>query len=246
MKNRIEHRNKNKYKIDYVTFVKVIRNENFTFIRKQGKPRHSIIFVENGEIEYTFLKDNKTITFESGSVIFIPKRFPYTARYTKNCTVSKVITFSIDPDNIHSLFRNPTYLKNSDISHIMKSINADNSNSTFYLTAKIYEILYHLNKKEAPDLKKFKKIIPAVDEIKKNYFENKKISYYSNLSNMSESNFRKLFKEYTGKSFIEYRNILRINEAKKLIESNECSVAEAAYITGFNNMSFFYECLKKY
>ena len=79
----------------------------------------------------------------------------------------------------------------------------------------------------------------CVAESKKNYFENKKISYYSNLSNMSESNFRKLFKEYTGKSFIEYRNILRINEAKKLIESNEAPIATYWYSTPQAISEFF-------
>ena len=63
---------------------------------------------------------------------------------------------------------------------------------------------------------------------------------------MSESNFRKLFKEYTGKSLIEYRNLIRISEAKKMIESREFTVAEAAYTVGFNNMSFFYEVYNKY
>ena len=63
---------------------------------------------------------------------------------------------------------------------------------------------------------------------------------------MSESNFRKLFKEYTGKSPIEYRNLIRLSEAHKMITEHKYSVQEAAYLTGFNNMSFFYECLKKY
>ena len=62
---------------------------------------------------------------------------------------------------------------------------------------------------------------------------------------MSESNFRKLFKEYTGKSPIEYRNLIRISEVKKMIDSGEFTVSEAAYLVGFNNMSFFYEVYNK-
>ena len=81
----------------------------------------------------------------------------------------------------------------------------------------------------------------SLNEIKEFYFQNKKLSYYSDLCYMSESNFRKLFKEYTGKSPIEYRNYIRISEAKKMIDSGEFTVTETAYLTGFNNMSFFYE-----
>jgi AraC-like DNA-binding protein len=63
---------------------------------------------------------------------------------------------------------------------------------------------------------------------------------------MSESNLRLLFKEFTGSSLIEYRNRIRITEARKLIDSGEFSVAEAAYLVGFNNMSFFYDQMKAY
>ena len=65
---------------------------------------------------------------------------------------------------------------------------------------------------------------------------------------ISESNFRKSFKEYKGVSPIEYRNIIRCREVKKMLDSGEFTVSEAAYLTGFNNMSFFYKvynnCIK--
>ena len=71
------------------------------------------------------------------------------------------------------------------------------------------------------------------------------LSYYAGMCNMSESNFRKIFKECTGKSPIEFRNMLRIEEAKKLIDSGEFTVEEAAWYVGFNNMSFFYELYRR-
>ena len=63
---------------------------------------------------------------------------------------------------------------------------------------------------------------------------------------MSESNFSKLFKEYTGFSPIEFRNRIRIAEVRKLTDSGEYSISEAAYMVGFNNMSFFYETYNKH
>lgn len=81
--------------------------------------------------------------------------------------------------------------------------------------------------------------------IEQNYFENVRISEYAEELGMSESNFRKLFKERLGMSPIEYRNLIRIREAQKMILSGECTVQEAAYLAGFNNMSFFYETYKK-
>ena len=71
--------------------------------------------------------------------------------------------------------------------------------------------------------------------------QNNKLSYYAELCNMSESNFRRLFKDYTGKSLIDYRNSLRLLAVQKMIDSGELSISEAAYLAGFNNMSFFYK-----
>ena len=94
--------------------------------------------------------------------------------------------------------------------------------------------------------KKYQKIILAVNEIENSYQEDKKVLYYADKCNMSESNFRKLFKEYTGKTPIEYRNFIRLSVFQKLMESGEFTVSEAAYLVGFNNMSFFYDVYNRY
>ena len=67
------------------------------------------------------------------------------------------------------------------------------------------------------------------------------MSYYAALCNISEPSFRRLFKEYTGQTPIEYRNSIRIANLQRLLSSGEFKINEAAYLVGFNNMSFFYE-----
>ena len=62
---------------------------------------------------------------------------------------------------------------------------------------------------------------------------------------MSEVNFRRLFKEYTGKSPVEYRNDIRLKNAKIKLQSGEYNVSEAAYESGFSNLSFFIRLYKK-
>ena len=88
--------------------------------------------------------------------------------------------------------------------------------------------------------------MPALLELKQQYFKNEKISYYSELCDMSESNFRKLFKEYTGHTPISYRNLIRISAVQALLNTGETTISEAAYLVGFNNMSFFYEVYNKH
>jgi len=234
------------YIIDDIGFVNVLRNANFTVPYKTGKEKYSLIFVENGEMNYYFTQNKKNVKLIEGSTLLIPKHTPYIATYTQENTIAKVITFDVISNTISAIFNASIYKNETALADIFKTISNKNANNTVFLASKIYELLYTIEKESVEIPNKYKKIIPALNEIQKFYFENKKLSYYSDICYMSESNFRKLFKEYTGKSPIEYRNLIRISEVKKMINSGEFTVSEAAYIAGFNNMSFFYEVYKKH
>ena len=52
------------------------------------------------------------------------------------------------------------------------------------------------------------------------------------------------FKYITGHTIIEQINILKCNEAKKLIESGK-SVTEAATLLGFNDLPYFSQVFKR-
>jgi len=228
------------YKIDNLGFVKVMRNAGFEFMYRTGKDRYSLIVVQNGSIEYRFTGTNETIILTKGKLLFIPKNYPYIAKYLEDNTIIRILIFDTDSDS--EILIAPVLKKLNDYSD---SFYNECIRSTTYLAARVYDFLDILEKDIKIVPKKYQKIIPAVEEININYYENEKLSFYSNMCNMSESNFRKLFKEYTGKSPIEYRNLIRISEVKKMIDSGEFTVSEAAYLAGFNNMSFFYEVYNK-
>ena len=234
------------YIIDNIRFVNVLRNADFVFPYRKGKRQYSLRYVENGEMNYYFTKTKALVKLVKGDTLFIPKNTPYIATYTKDSSIVKVISFDIISDLIPDGMKTVTCKSDNEFSDIYKTISGERTNNMIFLASKIYEILYIMEKKNIVIPDKYKKIIPALNEIREFYFENKKLSYYSDICYMSESNFRKLFKEYTGRSFVEYRNLIRISEAKKMIDSGEFTVAEAAYLTGFNNMSFFYEVLKNH
>jgi len=234
------------YLIDNIGFVNVSRNAGFTVPYKTGKQKYSLIFVESGEMNYYFTKNKKNVKLLTGSTLLIPKHTPYIATYTHENTIAKVITFDVNSNNLPAFFNVSIHKNEVVLGDIFKSISNKNANSTVFLVSKIYELLYLIEQEKVVIPDKYKKIIPALNKIQKFYFENKKLSYYSDMCNMSESNFRRLFKEYTGKSPIEYRNLIRISEAKKMIDSGEFTVIESAYLTGFNNMSFFYEVYNKF
>ncbi len=234
------------FSVSNVGFVSVVRNENFVFEYKNGKDLHSFVYVDSGELEYCFYNTKEKMKIKKGSLLFIPKQLPYKTKYLKNSTKIKLIIFDLAGKVTPFETVRPFSKTASEISEFFSSFNIYNSGNTLLLYSKLYE-LFHFIQTENPEIvKKYKKILPAVTAMTEYYFENRKISYYADMCGMSESNFRKLFKEYKGISPIEYRNIIRCRQVKKMLDSMEFSVSEAAYLTGFNNMSFFYEVYNKY
>lgn len=234
------------YRIKNIGFVSALRNENFTYEYKTGKERFSLINVESGEMEYYFPISKEKMKIGKGQLLSIPEFYPYEARYLKDNTVIRMFLFEPDTENIPEFLVRPVLRYESRAVEIFNSVSNINLQNHLFLSSKIYELLYILENSSSVIPKKYKKVAGVTDEIKEKYFENEKLKYYADMCDMSETNFRKLFKEYTGKSPIEYRNMIRISQAKRMIDSGEFNVSEAAYLTGFNNMSFFYRIYNRY
>lgn len=234
------------FRIEKVGYVSVLRNKDYAFEYKKGKETYSFIYVAEGQLLYTFADTEKTVLIKKGDVLFIPKHLPYKTVYLQDNTVIKIIVFDISGDFLPTSFQKPIQTRSQSMAAIFSAISEDRYRAPLFLAGNAYELIYHLLRKADKRLSgKYKRILPAVEEISANYAENRKMEYYAGLCNMSESNFRKLFKEYTGKSPVEYRNDVRMNAVHTMLISSEFTIQEAAYIAGFNNMSFFYELYHK-
>lgn len=229
------------YDIRNIGYTKVIRNKDFEFLYKYGKDVHSVVIVEDGSMMYNFFDSGEKVLVNKGQLLYIPKKVPYNATYLEDNTTINIFLFDVSDDKIPMHLKKPILRKVPKQSQQLYAISRIDIQSPTFIYARIFDLLYILEKPDTSSVNKYSKILPAIVDIKKHYFENHKVSYYADMCNMSESNFRKLFREYTGTSPIEYRNLIRIYQVKNMVDSEEFSVSEAAYIAGFNNMSFFYD-----
>lgn len=80
-----------------------------------------------------------------------------------------------------------------------------------------------------------------VFEFTMNNFENEiTLSTIANIANMSKNAFCKYFKKRTNKTYFQFLNELRIENACKLLQSNkDFSIIQIAEASGFNNISNF-------
>lgn len=66
------------------------------------------------------------------------------------------------------------------------------------------------------------------------------------LVNLSPNHFCSVFKKTTGRTLIEYINLLRVNEAERLLKETVDSIEEIAFKIGFSNSTYFGRVIKKY
>lgn len=62
---------------------------------------------------------------------------------------------------------------------------------------------------------------------------------------LSAPYFRRLFKQVTGYTPVQYQHWVKINKAKDLLLSGECNVSEAAFQLGFDNVFYFSRLFKR-
>lgn len=99
-------------------------------------------------------------------------------------------------------------------------------------------------KKEKSQIELFNK---ATEYIKKNYMNPITLNEISSKVGFSTWFFCKFFKKYSGKSFTDYLNAYRINEALKILKNEpEIKISILSYRTGFPTNSNFYKNFRQF
>lgn len=89
------------------------------------------------------------------------------------------------------------------------------------------------------------KIIEAYKYMIANFKNHISLEEVADQLNMTTSSFCRFFRRRTNKSFIEYLNEIRIGYSCKLLIENDYNISEAAYESGFENISHFNKQFKK-
>ncbi len=236
------------FSCDNVDILFVTRDSGFVNTSHAGgRKKAAFVFTVSGKIRYDFpTPDVPAILAGSGKALYVPKGTKYAGHFLEDHTVLKVLQFDLTENEAGSSPKIPLLCSGEKMTEIFSSLGVHGRNDSFGCLAAVYELFSLIMKGKDETLGgKYAKLRPALDEMEQHFDEKCKVSAYSGLCGMSEAGFRRLFAEYTGVSPIEYRNELRLSEARKLILSGEYSVSEAAELTGFDNLSFFYRMYRR-
>jgi YesN/AraC family two-component response regulator len=89
-------------------------------------------------------------------------------------------------------------------------------------------------------------LMPALAYIEKHFREKVTSANVSKACRMDSFRFSRAFKSAFGITFKEYLLRVRIKEACRLMEKPDISVTEVAYLSGFNDPSYFSKVFKRY
>ena len=238
------------FTVENIDIVDVTRPKDYTFSFRTGRKKHGFIYVIKGKIRYRFrLGSKKEIYLNEGELIFIPSDGVYTARYLEEETQLKIVQFDLATGELPEYMSGPIKIEFPGVKKIIEAffVPVENylTNSSFYYISCLYNLLWHISERYLKVPTKVKKLQPALIEMNEQFKKNEKISHYADLCGMSEVNFRRIFKNYTGMSPIEYRNDIRLINARALLRSGEYNVSEVAENCGFTNLAFFIRLYKK-
>ena len=204
----------------------------------------SLVFVLEGSVEVE--SKESVIRLSEGEAIYLPEGL--STRSVHLSEYNKTINFFFDTveggfgdRSIHFGHNSLALMAATELSEAISQEGALDSN---YLRYTFHRIVYHLTSAKPID-KRYMKIHALMLELETHYSENLSLADYAKRYLMSESSLRQLFREYTGKSIIKYRNLVRLRRAEELIRDG-MRVGEAALAVGFSSAAFYCRLAGKY
>ena len=224
---------------------------------ERGRGRHGLLYIWDGEAVFT-QRDGRNITVKNGDLLYIPQGHRYKMQYTAPSTTFVLVNLEMFHKNGNAahLGQDLVVLVKDDASNriagIMVKLEMCSGSQGFAavfrrkeLVYKLLGVVYENNTVPSFTYRGYPQIFAGVLLLEQSYLENLPVSQYAEACNISVSLFRSLFGKQYGMSPVQYRNRLRIDRAMAMLAEGSCTVAEAAYASGFDNIGYFCRYYKK-
>lgn len=216
---------------------------NYTEIPRR---RHGLMLVTDYPVLFT-MTDSRALQANAGDLILLPKGARYTVQFLvppKKLTHPVVLNFRLTDANGTELSLGYEVLRlyqdNGTLLPIFRSITQLYENSTLaFLKSKVYEL--------------FGQVFPiyetdqcCINYITRHYTYRFSIPELAKRCTMSESVYRKQFKQLTGLSPIQYINRLKIEKACQMLLSDDMRLQDISDFLGFCTQAYFFKVFKEY
>lgn len=249
-----------KYSVKVLNSIKQIwrDNDTYNFIGNKKKQHLFLFFLNcNATIK---LKNGEKLFAPNDSIIYIPEESEYEIIFS-NCDVkspynSISVNFKLyDQEGIPFAFSNEIKIFNlKEYPQIHKGAakiaDSDSAalkcpmrtNGLFYLLISDISSFCHINEHIVP---KYNVIAKGIQALESGCDNQVKINDLAKMCNVSPMYFRKLFKEYSGITPVEYKLNSMISQSKQYLIFSGKSINEITDILGFSTPTYFCRIFKK-
>ncbi len=220
----------------------------------RGRPDHGLMLVRRGGVQL-FGVDGKTLCADPGDVIYFPKGGRYTVIFESRGEAAEediLINFLMADDRgrelsladeLLCLGRGVTPETESDFLAVAgESPEAD---SVIWVKRRVLCLWERLLTDEA-ERRPESVIERCVAHIDTHHAHIDGVGELSALCGMSESAFRKKFREHMGMSPIHYLNAVKVERACRMLRSGEVTTAQVARLLGFYDLPYFHKIFRRY
>ncbi|MBP3580306.1 MAG: helix-turn-helix transcriptional regulator [Clostridia bacterium] len=243
------------FALEDIFAMRQIWKKGVLFERFKPRPRTGIIFLNNCTGVYTD-KTGESFTAPRKSIVCLPYASEYTClnlECESNLNDAIQVEFNaIENDSILTFSDKPFIIKDVNVpiaadlfENVVQAYEASVP-SALAIKTSVYNLILHICKEKVRKYdKRFSPISTGIELIESDTLCNISIEEIAKACNVSSCHFRRLFKEYSGKSPMEYRMDLRLNIARKMLESGETTLEYIVEALNFESTSYFCRVFKK-
>jgi len=227
---------------------------NWRFEQREDRPAHGIVFILEGSA--VFQTPSGDYPVGKYDLAYLPKGCRYTTLGAAQGTYRFIfVSFQMTDDRALNQIPLPRVAQAPNPAPYV-SLFHELSSKWIYkgpaykikCKAILMDILFRMIQdaiEEHQHLNNLTRIQPAVEFMEKHSHQVITVPQLARMVSLSESHFRRLFRQIFGIAPQEYLNSIRINRAKDLIWSGEYSLSEIARRTGFTNIYYFSRAFRK-
>lgn len=227
------------------------------FQMKTPRKNSGLIYMKN--CSATFIFDCGKLTVSRGSIVYIPQGQSYILIFDD---VAQNVPYTSQLINIEFFDTDhQAFILCKDICVISSEsgiyeeyfdeavrICAAQKMSYSLLRSVIYSLMHTISSKynnESIYTKKNRKIVDGITYLEQNLNSDISIEKIAKMCYLSPARFRAIFNECMGMSPREYKIMLKMNHAKRLLKGGFFSVSEIAQMLGYNDVSYFSRFFKE-